>query len=438
MNFSMPLKFLFFIFLVSSAISEGTILEISPQKGLVDTSVEIVVKDVDPHQNIVLQATTYDQEGGAWHSWGRFEADQEGNIALNKQAPLEGSYTNIDPMGLFWAMAPENKNVLKFKPKGLSFTVSFKLIVNDKVVASFDVERLMRSNSVKRIPIKKDGLVGVLFLPPSQSPLATIITLEGSQGGIHEAKAQLLASHGYAVFALGYFGMKDLPQDLVEIPLEYFSKAIDWLKSRSELNGKIGLYGCSRGAELALLLGTFLKSVDAIAAVMPSSVVQPGLKPCTSAWSYQDVPLPAAAIKPAVENRSRGCNSKDPIVMKDNFIQGMVEDPQAFANAAIHVEHITSPLLTIAGGADNMWPSALYANQIQEKMSGRSDFVNLYYSQAGHSFGIPFIPCNVENYGLRISGGKWYSLGGTPQEDDLANRDSWEKVILFFEDHLIK
>jgi hypothetical protein len=38
--------------------------------------------------------------------------------------------------------------------------------------------------------------------------------------------APLLALHGYATLALAYFGLPGLPRGLVNIPLEYFGKAI--------------------------------------------------------------------------------------------------------------------------------------------------------------------------------------------------------------------
>ena len=70
-------------------------------------------------------------------------------------------------------------------------------------------------------------------MPPCQNPLPIIIVLSESGGGIDENLSQLLSSHGYAVLALGYFGMEGLQ----DIPLEYFETAFKWIQSQSNLDG---------------------------------------------------------------------------------------------------------------------------------------------------------------------------------------------------------
>ena len=82
------------------------------------------------------------------------------------------------------------------------------------------------------------------------------------EGGIRGFTAALLAAHGYTTFTLGYFALDGLPQELKEIPLEYFKRAIDWFRSQPDvIPDLLGVVGSSRGGELALLLGSkFRKS----------------------------------------------------------------------------------------------------------------------------------------------------------------------------------
>lgn len=57
------------------------------------------------------------------------------------------------------------------------------------------------------------------------------------------------AEIGFAL-ALAYFRVAPLPRNLVEIPLEYFRKAVDWMKARPTANTRrIAVMGISRGAE---------------------------------------------------------------------------------------------------------------------------------------------------------------------------------------------
>src|SRR2546430_14118874 len=93
--------------------------------------------------------------------------------------------------------------------------------------------------------------------------------LGGSGGGYpDEAAARDLARAGYPVFALAYF--RDYGGDPAEleqrhlrnVPLEYIFEALDWLQARPEVRAdRIVLMGESRGAELALMIGSLKPDV---------------------------------------------------------------------------------------------------------------------------------------------------------------------------------
>lgn len=86
--------------------------------------------------------------------------------------------------------------------------------------------------------------------------------------------AALLASNGFPTLALAYFKFEHLPEQLQEIPLEYFQSVIDWLQNREEVDAnKIGLFGRSKGAELSLILGITFSQIKAVVASSPSSTV---------------------------------------------------------------------------------------------------------------------------------------------------------------------
>lgn len=415
-------------------------LHVEPVRALSDEPVTIEVSHAEPYQLMTLEMTTRDSVGNDWRSWGVFRADEHGNVSLGLQAPLEGSYQGIDGMGLFWSMRPLS-GAKSFKCAQES-NLTLKLSADGKEISKQTLIRQKCSPQVKRIPIKKEGMVGMLFLPSAQYPVPAIIALSGSTGGLCENRAQLLASRGFAVLALGYFGMEGLPESLENIPLEYFKNAIDWLKSRSEIHGdRIGLYGFSRGAELALTIGSiFPDSVQAIAAALPSSVIYSGLcDHLEPAWTYQGVAVsPSAPVLAAPENGRQGYDESHPISLADNFLRGMRNEPEAFQAAAIHVERIKCPLLVISGGDDRMWPSALFAQQIEERLlayrSGVS-FTHLHYPKAGHQIGVPYLPSAGAVF-CPPTGKMWFALGGSAYEDDLASRDSWHKMIAFFETYL--
>jgi len=108
--------------------------------------------------------------------------------------------------------------------------------------------------------LDEDGLRGAWFLPPGDGPHPAVIILGGSEGGLPAGSAApLLASHGYATLALAYFGLPGLPRGLVNIPLEYFGKAIAHVRAAvAPRNDFVAVYGGSRGGELALLVASLV------------------------------------------------------------------------------------------------------------------------------------------------------------------------------------
>ena len=111
-------------------------------------------------------------------------------------------------------------------------------------------------SQIIKTPISEE-FIGTLFIPESQKQFLAVIVLPGSEGGIPESVARHLASFGYVVLALGYFGKDGLPQLLENIPLEYFQKALSRLKSMPQVKeSALSILGYSRGGELALLLGS--------------------------------------------------------------------------------------------------------------------------------------------------------------------------------------
>src|SRR5690625_7082273 len=87
---------------------------------------------------------------------------------------------------------------------------------------------------VDRFPVREQVLVGTFFYHPKSRPLPTVIVLGGSEGGLRESNAALLASYGFNSLALAYFGIEDLPKELVNIPLDYIEKAIGWLNDNPD------------------------------------------------------------------------------------------------------------------------------------------------------------------------------------------------------------
>lgn len=281
---------------------------------------------------------------------------------------------------------------------------------------------------MKKIRVREHGLVATLFY--SGTPASAIIVLGGSSGGIRESRAEQLAAHGFATLALAYFACEHLPPTLKQIPLEYFEKAIQFLREMGLQ--RIGIWGSSRGAELALILGTlFPERIQAIAACVPSSVVY-GAFPDVSApaWTLRGKSIAQSA--PFVQpNSSEGEDENRAIATTPCFLLGM-EDGQAFAEAAIPVEKIRCPLLLISAEDDQMWPSSLFAEQIALRLKAHNspiDCTHISYPRVGHAPGFG-------TAGFHPILKKWLAYGGNPEDNAAAAQDWWEKTATFFKARL--
>jgi len=115
-----------------------------------------------------------------------------------------------------------------------------------------------------------------------------------------------------------------------------------------------------------------------------------------------------------------------------------MKDQQRFQEAAIPVENLLCPLLLISGGDDQIWPSDLFSEQILQRLKEKGSSIScehLYYPKAGHQISVPYWPgCTLYKHPQTQL---WFNMGGTPQEDDLASRDSWKKIIRFFQNTLL-
>ena len=243
--------------------------------------------------------------------------------------------------------------------------------------------------------------------------------LGGSGGGVPPASSAAggLASHGYAVLALAYFGIEDLPSSLSHIPLEYFKTALEWMSAQPSVDpARIGVLGASRGAELALLLGAIDSQLRAVVAYMPSNVVWGGCcdRIDEPSWTLHGQPVAWA-------------NPRRP----GDFI--------ANRRAEIPVERIHGGVLLISGKQDGVWHSTEMADAVMNRLRRNHfayPYTHLAYDNAGHAIGRPGAPTtDVDNVPHPLTG-RVMHLGGTPAGTAHAREDSWRQMLAFVDKQL--
>ncbi|MGH9484691.1 MAG: acyl-CoA thioester hydrolase/BAAT C-terminal domain-containing protein [Terriglobales bacterium] len=428
-------------------------LAATPASALEDQPVDIRVSGLKPGEPVTLRASMQDFKNQAWRAEATFVADKNGTVDVAHAAPRYGSYSGVHAMGLVWSMAPESaaspQNVLwipKSNPKNHSYRIALEAVAHGHVLATRFLDRYSyRADKVKRTVVNTNGLVGELYTPTSPGPHPAIIVLGGSEGGLHPQvdEAALFASHGYIAFGLAYFqgygnndpALAKLPKQLVDIPLEDFHKAADWIKRQPGADAKhVAVMGWSKGAEAALVAAaTWPKDFQAVIGFMPSSVVWFGLQygpgPASSSWTLDGKQLPFATpvMNPALFAQGK------PIAFVSAYAAGL-KDKKTVEKAAIPVERIAAPVLLISASDDQIWPSCLMAQQIMQRLKADHHAYadqSLCYKGAGHMILPPYRPTNAN--AAAFPGGGSILFGGNPIAYAYADRDAWNKVLTFLQ-----
>lgn len=420
------------------------LIEVTPSVAMLDVPVHITLSGFAPHQLITLHATLTDGlPGGEMtaSSHAIFQADSEGNVDLVSQAPLFGTYEGIDPMGLFWSMhvqtlrffSPNSLDTFEFAPRSTDIHLTAE--VNGQPVAKAAVTRIFVSPTIAIEKIRDDGLVGLYFHDPQAEPRPAILVLGGSEGGIGSCSqfAALFASHGYPALALAYFQCDDLPDDLSRIHLEYIQQAISWLKRQRHVQSEsIAVFGRSKGAEMALVIGSIDPEVRAVIASSPSSTVcigtdreRPGsdLFSPQSSWSFRGEPLP---FVPWTEEQSKEAKARLESGQRIDHLHAQSwKDCKWLEEATIPVERINGPILLLSSDDDHWWPAAEHCERIVARLQEKGfphEVVHLRYPDTGHMIRFPYIPTTR----TRLN-------GGTAKNNAYASEHSWREVLRFLQ-----
>jgi dienelactone hydrolase len=290
----------------------------------------------------------------------------------------------------------------------LSFQLS--VAVNGDVKASARLSRRLSNGPLSVTPegVGTSGFYGEFFSPVAAARRPAVLIIGGSQGGLASTSlAALLAAHGYPALAIAYFKEPGLPSSPSRIPLEYFARALRWLRARPQVDpAHVFTLGISFGSEPALLLGAqYPGLVNGVIASDPSDVVT---SPC------------AGCGFPALTLHGR------PLPYTTQFDN---PDPAGNPAAVIPVQRIRGPVFLDCGGADMVWPSCEYARAIMSRLAAHHDayrHVLASYPAAGHGAGylVPYQPIWFDRSSPEDTGA---SVNANPD----ATAQLWPRLLQF-------
>jgi acetyl esterase/lipase len=388
-------------------------VSVSPQAALVDQPVAVTVQGLPAGARTTVTARATDTDGTIWSSSAQFTATSAGEVSLD-QPSLGGSYTGVNPMGLFTLMAPPPGSAAAwFRHGDAGYDVELEASVRGRVAATATAKRqgpTAAGVTERRLRPSHGGIYGNLYLPEhTAGKRPAVVVFGGSGGGLTTSMAAaLLAARGYPSLALAYFKAPGLPRTLHNIPLEYFIRALGVLRAQPGVDpDHVLVAGESRGGEAALLLGGYFPQlVNGVIAGVPSSVVYPGWPhDGRPAWTLGGRPLPA--VSPSELGQA---------------------NPPGKTRAVIPVERSGGPVLLACGEQDLVWPSCAYVDAITARLRAQRfahPVTVLRYRDAGHLVG------GLTAYYGSLTDDALTSFGGTVAGTQAAQADAHTNLLAF-------
>jgi len=215
-------------------------VRVTPGSSTEDQPLQIRIDGLDPRQGVWLELRSTDAKGIVFRSRAAFAADRKGVLELNRAAALSGSsYSGVWPMGLLTSMSAPSAPPLTFyrwgsAPRRFVLTVSSQ----SRTIASTSFVRRWTGVAYSTVQetVARDGFDGTLYAPVGARHARAVLVFGGSEGGDDGAWAERFAAHGIPTLFVGYFDAPGLPSRLVNIPLEYFRTALEWLDRRPEVD----------------------------------------------------------------------------------------------------------------------------------------------------------------------------------------------------------
>ncbi|XP_039672243.1 acyl-coenzyme A thioesterase 1-like isoform X2 [Perca fluviatilis] len=394
-----------------------------------DEPVQVKVAGLRARQVVTMRARSTDDKGLVFSSSATYKADGSGEIDLERDPSLSGSYIGVEPMGLLWSMRADTLHRRFIKTNSLNHHV-VNFSVHDKegegrMLAEATNERLLIGDGVSRLPIKEGNIRGVLFTPPGRGPFPALLDLYTFGGGLSEKRASLLANRGFVVLTVALYGHDDMAKNIKEVHLDYFEEAIEFLKKQDKVGSKgVGVLSLSKSGDLALSVASYLPGVEAT--VWINGCCANTVLPLYHKKS-QILPALMMDISKMVPTESGAFMSKN-----------VMHNPLAEENKAtlVPIEQAKGRFLFVASEDDLNWDSKAYMDRMVERLQhhGKDNFESVSYPGAGHYLEPPYGPyCPSSFHGVAGNHVLW---GGEPRSHAAAEVHLWKKIQEFFRTHL--
>lgn len=281
--------------------------------------------------------------------------------------------------------------------------------------------------------VARDGFCGKLYKAENDRyPGRILIVFSGSDSRftLTQMLAEVFCRRGLTVLAFAYVMEEGLPDKFYHVPIDTLEEAARRMHQLGY--EKVGLWGISKGAELALTAASLLPElVNAVVAVAPINTVCQGFAKERgisvmpgSTWTLhrKEVPYTPFGLDKFPVGQVIWDSLRAGELTMYELYRPMVERPAS--QGIIRVEEIGGPLLLISSKMDTMWPSELAAQKLMDRLKEKGfayPFQHLSYGYGSHLF----VPME-----LRMA--KFFKAERKHREESRAARmDALEKTLKF-------
>lgn len=404
-------------------------VEFSPAQCNFDEPVQVVVRGLASKHTVSLVAKVKDDRGMTFQSSAVYQANENGEVDLKSSPSLSGSYSGVEPMGLFSTLAPLTPhNKFSWWDASKPVPVDIEVVSPDspdQVLVKVTHQRHFMRQGAQRIVVTEGKIRGTLFIPPGPGPFPAIVDLYTLGGGPSEARASLMCNKGFIVLGLAFYRYKDLPKQIDKLDLEYFEEGVHFLKKQPQWkkDSGVGVISISKSGDLALAMASFLPDVRAVVTVNGCC--------CCSIFPlhYKGTVIPI--LQPEIK-------------MVTFTAEGLLDISKATPKPTtqeqlasfIPIERANSHFMFVASDDDGNWDSACFAELAAQRLreNGKENFEVVRYPTAGHFVDVPYMPFYPS--GIHAAVGKVVVFGGVAKDNAQAQIDLWKRVEYFFRKHL--
>ncbi|XP_044225029.1 acyl-coenzyme A thioesterase 1-like [Thunnus albacares] len=391
---------------------------------LFDEPVQVKVAGLRPWQVVTMRARSTDEKGVVFSSSATYRANGNGEVDLERDPSLSGSYIGVEPMGLLWSMRADTLHKLFQKNRSLNpHVVKFsvhELEGEGRMLAEATNERFLIGDGVSRVPVKEGSFHGVLFTPPGEGPFPAVLDLCTFMS---EKRACLLANKGFVVLVVSVYN--DKPENVKEMHLDYFKEAVDFLQQQPKVGNKgVGILSRSKAGDIALSLAAFVPGVEAVV----------WINSCSANVAIPLYYKKSKILSPLLTDLSKAIPTESGAVIG----KYCTNNPLAEENQAtlVPIEKAKGHFLFVASEDDLNWDSKAFMDQMVERLKrhGKENFESVCYPRAGHLLEPPYGPyCRSS---IHYIAGTTVMWGGEPRSHAAAEVHMWKKIQEFLRSHL--